>query len=324
LVEPSSNTLQLGSWSFNEIKLEDMKLYSDFIKKSDCPINLWSCSFAYIWAMAQSKLRTVVWKIVDGMLVTFVYSYKESLYLFCLPFGSGSPEKVIQVLYKCLNYCYEWNKQDTSKTLVKMINDNQLEFLRKSPTFDESFRLVTFVGIERHFDIQKLVKLEGGEFSNLRNRMHKFHKNNPDAVIGIYDKNDYDELIKLGDHWKNSSGQKYAKIFDTVYYQQIVKNCFELDQIILTVKKGDKVVGMISGSELPTGQAWGSVVKFENDIPGLSETLMVEFAKELYRRNPKTMLLNVGSDLGPGGLRNYKLKFRPVLNFKRYQVYLRD
>jgi hypothetical protein len=109
-----------------------------------------------------------------------------------------------------------------------------------------------------------------------------------------------------------------------VYFKEIVKHSSELGQIILTVKIHDTLIGMISGSELPTGQSWGSVVKFENGIPGLSESLIILFAKELYRRNPSIEFLNVGSDLGPGGLRTYKLKFRPVLNLKRYQVYFRD
>jgi hypothetical protein len=276
-----------------------------------------------MWSISQSKLKKVLWKIIDDMLVTFVHSYKDSLYLLCLPFGSGSSEKVIQVLYKCLNYCYEWNKQDTNKTLVKMINDCQLAFLKKSPEFDKYFRLVNLLGIERHYDIKKLVALEGKDFNNLRNRINKFYKDNPNAVITEYNTNDYDKLIELGEHWSNMSGQKYTHIFDTVYYKNIIKNCYELNQIILNIKIDDKIIGMISGCELPTGQAWGSLVKFENDIPGLSETLTIEIARELNRRNPSIEFLNVGSDLGPGGLRNYKLKFRPVLNYKRYQVYLR-
>jgi hypothetical protein len=204
-----------------------------------------------------------------------------------------------------------------------MINESQLAFLKKSPEFDKYFRLVTLLGIERHYDIKKLVSLKGKDFNNLRNRINKFHKENPDAVISEYDTNDYDKLIELGKHWSSMSGQKYKFIFDKVYFTEIIKNCNELKQIILNIKIDDKIIGMISGSELPTGQAWGSITKFEDGIPGLSETLIVEIAKEINRRNPSAEFLNVGSDLGPGGLRNYKLKFRPVLNYKRYQVYLR-
>lgn len=323
MLESSSDTIKFGSWSFHEIKIEDMKMYSDYIKKTECPANLFSGNFAYIWAISQSKSKTVYWKIVDGMLVTFVYTRKNSLYLLCLPYGRGNSKKIIDVLKKCLNYCYELNGRDNNRTLINIINDDQLEFLRKSPDFDKYFKLVTLVGIERHFDIKKMVALYGKDFKNIRNRVNKFYKDNPDAKLCDYDESDYDKLIELSNHWSSTAGQKYARIFDKVYFKQIVKNYSQLGQIILTIKIGEKIVGMISGSELPTGQAWGSVIKFESGIPGLSETLMIEFAKRLYERNPATEILNVGSDLGVGGLREYKLKFRPVLNFKRYQVYLK-
>jgi hypothetical protein len=58
-------------------------------------------------------------------------------------------------------------------------------------------------------------------------------------------------------------------------------------------------------------------------IPGLSETLIIEFAKKLNEINSLIRLINVGSDIGAGGLREYKLKFRPVLNLKRYEIYFK-
>jgi uncharacterized protein len=33
--------------------------------------------------------------------------------------------------------------------------------------------------------------------------------------------------------------------------------------------------------------------------------------------------LNAASDLGPGGLRFFKERFRPVLNYYRYEVYFK-
>jgi hypothetical protein len=204
-----------------------------------------------------------------------------------------------------------------------MINHNQLEYLRNCSEFDNLFRLVTLQGIERHLDVKKLISLTGKDFSTIRNKVNKFHRENPNAIIRRYQKNDYDELIELGKHWGNVAGKKYAHIFDKAYYRKIIHHCDELNQIIFVVQKSNHLIGMVSGGELPTGQAWGSLLKYEEGIPGLSEMLSVEFARELNKINPDIELMNVGSDLGPGGLRDYKLKFRPVLNLKRYQVYLK-
>ena len=319
----SSNNKTLGKWDFHEIKLEDIKLYSEFIKATQYPANLWSSNFAYLWASSQSNLRKILWKVVEDMLVTFGLSYKNSLYLFCLPFGEGNPEKLMDVVLKCLKYCYDWNKQENNRTMVRMINHNQLEYLRNCSEFDNLFRLVTFQGIERHLDVKKLVTLTGKDFSTVRNKINRFHRENPNTVVRKYQKSDYEELIELGKHWGSIAGRKDANLFDKLYYPELIKHCDELSQIILVVQNGNQIIGMVSGGELPTGQAWGSLLKYEAGIPGLSELLSVEFARELNTINPMLEMINVGSDLVPGGLRDYKLKFRPVLNLKRYQIYLK-
>lgn len=317
------NIIKLNSWGLQEIQLEDKETYAWYICQNQCPANLWSSNFAYLWAVSQSRNRTLLWKIIDGLLVTFAVSSQNTLYLYCLPFGNADPDQLIDVTLHALDYCLSWNNQDKQKSSIRMINEDQLGFLKQSAHFDKYFKTTTWTGIERHFDIAKLSSLKGKDFENIRNRVNKFHKDNPDAAIFPYQDTDYDELLKLNIAWKNTSGKKYSNIFDGVYYKELVLHSKELDQTTIVIKNNGVIIGMISGGILPTNQAWGSVMKFEENYPGLSETLVVEYARTIYSMNPETEFLNIGSDLGPGGLREYKLKFKPVLNFKRYQVYLR-
>lgn len=298
-------------------------MYERYIRQTVYPANLWSSNFAYMWAVSQSKQRTLLWKIIGGLLVTFVLSYKNTLYLFCLPFGKADPEQLVDVMLTSLQYCFDWNGQDKEKSVVKTINETQLDFLKQSERFDRYFSKTTWVGIERHFDIQKVSELKGKDFENVRNRVNKFYKDNPDAEVCPYQQSDYDRLLELDARWRSTSGQKYANVFDGVYYRELVEYGEQLGQTTIIIKNDGRIIGMISGGVLPTGQAWGSVVKFEENYPGLSETLIVEYARAIHKLNPDTGLMNVGSDLGPGGLREYKLKFRPVLNLKRYQITLR-
>ncbi|HEX3027240.1 MAG TPA: phosphatidylglycerol lysyltransferase domain-containing protein, partial [Clostridia bacterium] len=165
--------------------------------------------------------------------------------------------------------------------------------------------------------------LKGKSFENIRNRVNKFHREHPEAEIRLFEADHYDDLLTLGKTWKDTSGKKYSHVYDGVYYKQLVKHYRELNQKILTVRIDGKLVGMISGSGLPNGQAWGSVIKFAQGIPGLSETLTVEFAKLLYKPKGGPEFLNVGSDLGFEGLKMFKLKFRPVLNYRRYELFLK-
>ena len=318
-----TDCLRLGNWDFHEIRLEDRELFASYIKKTEYPANLWSSNFAYLWAISQSESRRILWRIVDGMLAVFVHSYKDSLYLYCLPFGPGDSQSVVGVLDRCLKFCYEWNKRDVGRTMVKMINAAQMEFLGKCSGFREKYRLVTWIGIERHFDVHALSSLKGKDFSGIRNRLNKFRREHPDARMTEYEEKDFDELIALSAKWKETSGKKYSAILDGVYYREILRSCRELGQKTLVIRLKGRIIGMISGSELPTGQSWGSVIKYEEGFPGLSETLIIAIVKELNRMNPEIRLMNSGSDLGAGGLRDYKLKFRPALNLKRYQVFPR-
>ena len=319
----SSETVRLGSWDFHKIRIDDMETYARYIRRTEYPANLWSSNFAYIWAISQSGRRTILWRVMDDMLATFIYSRRGSLYLYGLPFGSGDAAKVTALTTRCMRFCYEWNGHDGDRTLIKMVSDQQLAFLRGCPDFDRTYRLAVWQGIERHFDVARLVTLSGKEFENIRNRLNKFRRDNPDARFSRYEPGDFDALMELGERWKSTAGQKYTAVFDGVYFRELIQNSEKLHQTTLVVRIGGRIVGMVSGGELPTGQSWGSLVKFDEGYPGLSETLIVEFARELHRNNPAIATMNVGSDLGASGLREYKLKFRPVLNCKRYQVYFR-
>lgn len=320
MIDGSLDTAQFEQWKFNLIQIEDMAMYNWYIKETRYPANLWSSNFAYMWAVSQSSKLKLHWQIIDRLLVTFVHTRKNSLYLFCLPFGNADPEQLIDVVLKCAKYCRDWNGQER-RSVIKMINDDQLAFLRQSQRFDECFTTLTWQGIERHFDIEKLDSLKGKDFGNIRRRVNKFYRDYPDAQIAGYEDSYLEDLLALDLRWRNTSGKKYPKILDKIYYKELIEHGKELGQLTLVMKINNKIIGMISGGILPTGESWGSVMKFEENFSGLSETMIVEFARELRRRNPDTTLMNVGSDLGAGGLRDYKLKFNPVLNLKRYQVY---
>ena len=319
-----SGTVRLGSWKFHEIRMEDIDTYARYIRQTEYPANLWSSNFAYIWALSQSGRRTILWRIMDGMLVTFVYSHKGSLYLYCLPFGPGNAARVTALVTECMRFCYGWNGHDGGWTLIKMVSDQQLAFLRSCPDFDRTYRIAVWQGIERHVDVARLVTLSGKEFENIRNRVNKFRREHPDARISGYEPGDFEALMALGERWKSTAGQKYVSVFDGSYFPLLIQNSEKLRQSTLVVRIAERIVGMVSGGELPTGRSWGSLVKFDEGYPGLSETLIVEFARELHRNNPAVGTMNIGSDLGASGLRQYKLKFRPVLSCKRYQVYFRD
>lgn len=318
-----SDNITLGGWTFKEVRIEDIDLYSEYIKETEYPANLWVSNFAYIWASSQGHSVKKLYRIIDDMLVTFTYLKNGILHLSFLPFGVGSPEKVVDVAHKCMEFCYKLNNNDYSRTVIKVVNNMQLEFLQKSSKFNRYFKLKPLIGMEKHFSIQKLISLSGKELETVRRKINKFKRLCPDAVIRDYRKGDYVNVFNLGKQWSNTFGQKYSFIFDGVYFPKIIKNSKELDQIVLVVEYHENLVGMVSGGILPTGQSWWSLSKYTDEFDGIPELLIVELSKRINEINPKVELMNAAQDFGPGGLRFFKERFRPALDLNRYTVKLR-
>lgn len=317
------DNITLGEWAFKEVSIEDIGLYSDYIKKTVYPPNMWVSNFAYIWGSSQGHSVKKLYKIIDDMLVTFTYLKSGILHLSFLPFGTGGPEKVVDVAHECMKFCYKLNNNDYSWTVIKVINGMQLEFLQKSKQFDRYFRLKPLIGMEKHFSIQKLNSLSGREFETIRRKINKFKRLCPDAAVREYRENDYADVIKLGKQWSRTFGQKYPSIFDGVYFPKIIKYYKELDHIVLIVEDHGTIIGMVSGGILPTGQSWWCLSKYTDEFDGISEFLVVELVRKINEINPEVELMNAAQDFGPGGLRFYKERFRPVLDLNRYTVRLR-
>jgi hypothetical protein len=136
----------------------------------------------------------------------------------------------------------------------------------------------------------------------MRSTINKI-KRSYDIKVREFNLSDYGEVIEVGRLWSLTSGQKYSRIFDGVYFPEILKHFRELEHLVLVVEINGKIVGMISGGALPNGQSWGCLVKYLSEFEGLCEFMIVEIAKEIYKRNPGIEYMNTGSDLGSKGLR---------------------
>lgn len=315
--------IYVGNWQFNKISLNDIDIYNSYIKETLYPVCLWSGNFAYSWSISQSKSRKVLWKIVDDLLVTFVYVNEQRLYLQYLPFGKADADKIVEVLIKCMNYCKQWNEKFGFKTKVNLINELQLAFLRESKDFSKCFRIVNLVGLEKHYSINKLITIQGKEFEYVRRKLNKLQRTYPDLLLRKYETKDYQALLDLNKKWKVTASKKYSSTIDNVYYIQMIKNFNHLNLNIIVAELKGEVVGMTCGGILPNGQSWCSLRKGLNHIDGLTEYLILGLIKLIHNLDSGVVLMNDGSDLGYKGLRFLKEKFRPVLNLKRYIIFMK-
>ncbi len=311
------------AWKMKELSLEDKKIYDTYIKETEYEASTWSSNFTYLWAHTNSKKLIIFKAFIDNCLVTLILTNKGRLYMPCLPYGKGNSNKICYVILKCSHFCFKWNQISgyTHKSSVNPINEVQLAFLKSSIIFHQYFKEEQLSGLERHYSIHKLIDLHGKEFSKVRNKLNNFNKIYKNAIVRKYKITDLHEVLKVGNVWEASSGQKYKRILDGFYFEPIIKNYQALNHLILVIVLDEKIIGITTGEILPTGQAWGCITKFDNEYKGLSEKLTIEFIKLIHEMNPNIQYINVGSDLGHKGLAFFKERFRPVLNYKRYAIF---
>lgn len=316
--------IKLGDWPFSRLRLQDKSIYSEYVKGTEYNPNVFSSNFDLLWASSCTAYGMVLWKIVDGMLVVFRLYYNRILQIAFLPLGPGSSEQVGEVLYKCAMFCYEWNKKSKRNSVIRVVNHTQLDFLKQTDVFENRFKPVELLGVDRHVGIQNLLELKGRDFKNVRQTINRFRRDYPNVVTRRGGVGDYEKLVKLKEEWNHTMGQKYAKIHDELIYRRILKFQGELNHIVLIAESEGQIIGMITGGILPHGQAWASLHKRKEECYGISEYLYVELAREIHRLDPNVETINLGIDIGAGsGLRNFKEKFRPVLNEERYALYLK-
>ena len=324
MLDKNQRVIILGKWAFKRIEMRDKEIYSNFIKDTQYPADLWSSNFDYLWAVSNPKRELVLWKVVSNMLVIFKLSRRNVLQIAFPPLGKGSAEKAARVLLKCMKFCDKWNQAIKGKTRVRVVTEQQLAFIKTSKLFERKFRYKKLSGVDRHISVEKMISLSGKEFKDLRNNINRFRKSCPNAIVRPAEAKDYPALLGLKETWNQSLGVKYKRIWDDQFYLQLMKFYQELDHIVLVAENEGQIIGVVSGGILPHGQAWGALLKKRPEYPGLSEFLNVEFAREIHKIDPSVELINLGTDSGnKGGLRTFKDKFRPTLNARRYSLHLR-
>ncbi|WP_438314266.1 phosphatidylglycerol lysyltransferase domain-containing protein [Sporosarcina sp. FA9] len=318
-----SREIILGNWKFNQIDIKDKKIYSKYIKDTQYPTDLWSSNFDYLWAVSNPKSVLVLWKVINKTLVTFKLSKNQTLQLAFPPFGPGSSEEITESLLQSMHYCQQWNERTGGKTRVRAATKQQLDFLKTSPLFDQNFSYTKSRGVDKHISVKKVLDLSGKEFKEVRENRNRFLRDYPDVVVRRAKLEDYDALLNLKQAWNQTLGNKYSRIWDDRFFQQIMENHLRLEHIILVVETKEKIIGMVTGGVLPHGQAWSAFLKRREGYDGLSEFLNVEFAREINKVNPNVETINLGIESGlKAGRRGFKDKFRPVFNSERYQIFL--
>lgn len=197
----------------------------------------------------------------------------------------------------------------------------------------EYFKVVRYnrVGYEYIYDNYMLSALEGGEFKNLRNKVHKFRNKylksgNEIIEFKNYDRIYYKDAINAYNLWYSENVDKLKKekreIWDREYYRQCLIHCFDYDIKFILVfdKVKSECVGAMAYKIYNSEIAHGIFRKLSNKYDYISQYM--QYYQSLELMNKGVLYTNDSNDGGYIGLRNLKMGFHPVdvMQFKSIVV----
>lgn len=224
------------------------------------------------------------------------------------------------------------NLEDTAGKLLEKAYDlhfsNFLKLIPEGNFGDHIHGIVGFDAIEDpdNFDyilsVDKLSKLEGGEFQDKRNLYNRFKIENSDAEIrnlnlsDIQVKNDVMNLFRI---WVEKKGKS---IEETIHEEKAIKKLLDSSEYFNLVSIGiykNNVMICFAISEVINGNfAVFHFVKGNTDYKGTFETTYNALAKELKKRG--VIFINYEQHLGIENLKKSKELWRPVGYLKKYII----
>ena len=159
------------------------------------------------------------------------------------------------------------------------------------------------------YNIKSVVSMCGPDFKDLRKAVNKILKLNP-KFRKMEDK-DINNAIDLLKYWRKSQGRKNDFLLDWGYTKKalmIFSEFSEKDLYSWCIEIDNKMVGFAMAGPMTKDIANFFIIKTDTSISGLSLYLRWKVLKELTEFS----LINDASDLGIYGLRQHKMKLRPV------------
>lgn len=171
------------------------------------------------------------------------------------------------------------------------------------------------------YDPKLIVNAEGRAFRDVRKRVHRFEREN-DAVFRPMVANDIGACHVLLRYWRKRQGRKHPFLLDWGYTRAAL-DAFAVWPTELLRGWCVEIEGVLTAfalaGEMRPDLAQFFVAKADPDVLGLAEYLRCGVYKELlgYR------LVNDAGDLGLAGLKQFKMKFRPVDQVQMYSAEVR-
>lgn len=173
-------------------------------------------------------------------------------------------------------------------------------------------------------DVEMVTKADGNEYSDFRYKRAKFKREYGESVkeVSFSPTNETDQrhASRLADKWAELKKLKNEIYEDEIYafrrFLSVAKDISTMRYVAL--EHDGHLAGLASCEVLPTGYAIGHFLKYNTAYKGIYYTLVHRMCELLAAEGVK--LLNIEQDLDIPGLREAKLRLRPVGFLKKYSL----
>lgn len=203
---------------------------------------------------------------------------------------------------------------------ISWLPEDQLKYIERMENV-----VITPRDSEYMIDSRLVAGLKGGAFRELRKRLNRFQRENPNIEIDELTADDAEACLWMHEYWKNTyTGRGYAHpLVDSFYTAACLENfgLFRKPDIFgWTAWRDDEIVGFSLAGEMRPGLANFFALKCDLDIRGLSVALryhsVLKMAEMGFER------INDASDLNAPGLARHKAMFNPVEKLNIYRASL--
>jgi hypothetical protein len=266
---------------------------------------LWCYYFPFLCFYGRSPVRQLVWGKLAGndlvlVMIRFNRDGTRHLDLFC-PALSAAPQR-----------------QQEALDLVNTINGNRRARILWVDEIDRAF-FANSAGFEVEDKEQEYIyateavrALQGNHYRDLRKKLTRFKREHAWNFRALQ-KNDGPAALELLRNIEKKQQARGIRVFDFAYSYQAITDFSRFsppDLTALVLEISGTMVGIAMGGKMHDQLANFFLLKNDHAIPGAAEMLRYHFIETMHSWN--IPFVNDASDLAIPGLRQHKMKFRPV------------
>lgn len=297
-LEEKHEDIQSNQLIFDELELDNIKLFKDYFKKKGNR----SCDFSiggiYIW----KNLFDYSFARYGKELVIKGYLKLHDVHVFYLPVeavNDGSLPDLID------NYCLTNN-------IKGIILTPEEENLESSENFEFNDNCYLPEYKEYLYPIEKFCGFPGKKMEKKRNHLHFFEKNYSPYFIEIIDSSIIPDLTDFTLKFDSEHCDSELADYECREVIEVLKNFSSYPFEGIAIRKNGDVIGYSFGERI--GDTFIiHAEKGNTNYRGIYQAIASELAKYVASRYPEVRYLNREDDMGDESLRQSKLSYHPSM-----------